>query len=125
MKTGSKIIAFRELLAIKSKHSKLKNLVYTDFNMQNYLKADSKTSLRGRVIFKSRTRMTSYWTNFKGAMEDQKCKLCNEKDTLDSQEYSFECEVIRQHVKIENVKFIEIFGSEIKAECIEKIELSQ
>ena len=125
VKTGSKIIAFRELLAIKSRHSKLKNLVYTEFNMQNYLKADSKTSLRGRVIFKSRTRMTSYWKNFKGAMEYQKCKLCNEKDTLDCQEHSFECKVIRQHVKIENVKFKDIFGSEIKvnlADCIEKIE---
>ena len=69
--------------------------------------------------------MTCYWANLKGTMEYQKCKLCNEKDNLDSQENSFECKVIRQHVKIENVKFIEIFGSEIKAECIEKIELSQ
>ena len=124
MKIKSKILAFRELLALKSKHSKLQKLTYIELRMQNYLKSECISSERARAIFKSRTRMTRYWENFKGTVGLQKCKLCNEPGTIDSQGHSFECKVVKENIEIK-VKFTDIFGTTVDsklAETIEKIE---
>ena len=88
------------------------------------LSSEHISSERARVIFKSRTRMTRYWENFKGAIWQQECKLCNDPGTIDNQEHSFECKVIKEHIDIE-VTFKDIFRTKIEpklAETIEKIE---
>ena len=53
---------------MKEKHSKLKNLTYSDLKMQNYLKASRVKATQNEIetIFKMRSRMADVKLNFRG-----------------------------------------------------------
>ena len=97
-------VAFQDLLASKEKHSKLKNLQYTGLKMQEYLSHSDISVNQARILFKSRTRMTNYWNNFRGLVSCQFCPVCKNENIIDSQEHSLECEVMVKNLKIDKIQ---------------------
>ena len=73
-----------------------------------------------RVVFKTRTRMTSYWSNFKEAKNIKECPLC--LAFVDEQKHSFECKLVRQHVDIRERSFSDIFSDKVDPRLAQKIE---
>ena len=57
--------------------------------------------------------MSKYSENYRGNNGHRLCELCNQH--LDSQEMSFNCKIIKQHVKITHL-FSEVFSSNVQAE---------
>ena len=68
-----------ELIKIKEKHSKMKNVNYKNLSLQPYL-SDSRFSLKQKqLLFKLRTRMLDIKGNFKVTYKNNiQCDLCNE-----------------------------------------------
>ena len=64
--------AFERLVKLKETHSKLNNLEYNQFKMQNYFKASriKITQEEIQTIFKLRSRMIDVKVNFKGKYEN-------------------------------------------------------
>ena len=79
----------------------MSQLEYMDLEMQNYFKSNEITVSEARVLFKFRTRMTKCWGNFKGGRPPEKCPICKEDDSIDTQDHPFQCKVIKQILKIE------------------------
>ena len=67
-----KELAFKELNLKKDNHSKVKNIIYKTFEMQNYLKSNTikTTQQETQEIFRLRCRVTEVKSNFKGKYDD-------------------------------------------------------
>ena len=68
--------------------------------------------------------MTKYWSNYKGGSETRVCPLCKDENSIDNQEHSFKCVIIKKNIDI-SVEFEQIFGDSIcpmLADQVEKIE---
>ena len=124
VKEKARSYAFYNLLERKSAHSKLNDLSYYELRMQDYL-TDQKISVRqARIIFKTRTRMTKYWSNYKGMNMSKFCPICRNDRYIDNQQHSFECKVIKMNIQIEN-EYAQVFGKidENLAKTLENIEI--
>ena len=77
--------AFEHLLALKEKHSKLKNLKYGKFKIQNYLKSDTKfSSSEINFALNIRANMLNVKGNFRTAYQNIKCRLCTVDNSIES-----------------------------------------
>ena len=123
VKSKAKELAFADLLSLKNKHSKLDNLQYSKLQIQKYIISSDISVSQVQILFKSRTRMTIYWTNYKGSKLQETCPVCN-TTAIDTQEHSFGCSVINQSVQISS-QFRDIFDcvSVEVARAVEKIEI--
>ena len=119
IKSKSREVAFEKLLERKEKHSKMGHLAYGELCMQNYLKSKNISVGQAQLLFKSRTRMTFYWENYKHGKMEQKCPLC--KDQIDTQTHSFNCNIVIDNIQI-NGKFKDIFRNNIDSQIAETIE---
>ena len=83
--------AFERLLEMKEKHSKLKNVKYSNLKMQNYLKPSRVKSTQNEIetIFKMRSRITDVKLNFRRKYENLDCRACNQEE--ESQIHLYEC----------------------------------
>ena len=100
IKQKGREVALKQLLARKEKHSKLTNLEYYEFKMQDYLSNGTLTIQQAQVVFKSRCRMTTYWENFKGWKLQKICPVCKDVAQIDTQSHSFQCKGIREVIAI-------------------------
>ena len=87
-----------DLLGKKEQHKKMKNLEYTQLEMQEYFKNKDISPTQARIIFKFRTRMEKFSENFKGGKPTQQCPVCT--SSTDTQSHSFSCPVIVESLKI-------------------------
>ena len=98
---------------------------FINLKLQKYLQDKDIRISTARVIFKSRTRMTVYWSNFKSSKSSRNCPLCKE-NIIDSQEHSFECKVVKENIDVSSsTNFSDIYGDKIDpklAKTIEEIE---
>ena len=87
-----KELAFKELTEKKENHSKVRNIMHTAFEMQNYLKSNTiKTTQEERQeIFRLRCKVTDVKSNFKGKYDNLECNIC-EKEEEQSQKHIIEC----------------------------------
>ena len=83
---------------MKSCHSKLGNLEYTELKMQDYLQSNSFTVEQARTVFAFRTKMANFGENYRQKEGPSLCPLC--RDHLDAQELAFKCPVVIQRVDI-------------------------
>ena len=118
VKTKAKEYALKILLEKKSKHSKMDNINYRDLKIQDYLVDENLTSEEMKTIFKYRTRMEDYGENFRGGETQVMCPLCSLH--LDNQELSFQCQVIKNEVKITG-DIQNIFKDSINVETVKTI----
>ena len=119
-------IAWVELNDRKSEHENISNLKYLSLGIQKYLTDKSLSKNQVQLLFKSRNRMTIYWENYKGWKLKRTCPLCNEADKLDTQLHSFSCAEILKTIKIDGIRFSDIYSDNISlqlAKTIEKIEV--
>ena len=87
VKDATKKKAFSELVKQQKAHSKGKEIVYKDLNLQNYLKKDSPLdNEEKRFLFAARTRGLNVKNNFKQGNPDLKCRLC--RDHIEDQRAS-------------------------------------
>ena len=96
--------------------SKLDNLEYEGFTMQDYLKSKELDINQIRSLFKYRTRMAKVATNFSHSYVDLSCPLC--KSSSDTQEHLLSCSTLKNEVpelklNLEN-SYKHIFGNNIK-----------
>ena len=76
LETRIKKFAFEYLMRKKGTHSKIKDLVYTKLDCQNYLKYDFELNNEDKMLlFKFRTRMIDMKNNFKNNYADLRCQL--------------------------------------------------
>ena len=124
VKSKAKELALELLLNKKEKHSKMKNLQYTQIEMQKYLENENIKVSEARSVFKFRTRMMKCWGNFKGGRPPQKCPICKEQGSVDTQEHSFQCRVMKKLINIEG-EYQKIFSDNVHekiARTVGKIE---
>ena len=61
---------------MKSTHSKMDKLWYTELKMQEYLSSNKLTPEEAKTVFSFRTRMAKFQSNFRGANGHMPCPLC-------------------------------------------------
>ena len=102
----------------------MENLNYKNLEMQDYLKDQTINVNQARTLFRFRTRMARFWGNFKGGRPPQKCPVCSEVMSIDTQSHSFQCEVLGASINI-NGNYENIFEAKVTqtvARTVENIE---
>ena len=84
--------AFNTLLESKKSHSKMKDLYYSELKLQTYLEDNEISATQAKFLFKSGTKMTNYWQNFKWGKYGKQCPVCKEVDKIDNQEHVLSAE---------------------------------
>ena len=98
----------------KEKHSKLKDLFYTELKTQGYFTLMSLSAEQAQAVFSYRTRMASYSENYRSNNGHSLCPLC--LTHLDSQVFSFSCPVMKGNVSMKGKKKSYIFNDKIDIE---------
>lgn len=108
--------AFKYLINLKKKHSKMDNLNYRKLEIQLYLTSSSNIYPKvANEIFKWRTRMAKFKSNFKNGSDNVQCPLGCQHD--DTQENVLKCEVIKLHlpaIEKSNCMYKDIFSKDLK-----------
>ena len=108
-----------QLLLQKGKHSKMKNLEYTELKIQDYFLLPGIRVDQARNIFKFRTRMAPMGENFRENKENVICPLCGEAP--DNQEHFFNCEKLREKIDMRGFDMKDIYSNNITLETAETI----
>ena len=118
VKEKTKQAAFKYLLSVKGKHSKMKGLSYTKFEKQEYLNSPLFNSESLKLLLALRTRTVNEIKNdFRGQYSDIKCPLrCGEDDLIT---HILDCNVLKLHhtssaVTSEQIKYQDAFCSNIE-----------
>ena len=86
------------LLELKSTHTKLDTLVYTDLSLQKYLKSDDIPVYEAKNLFRYRVKVADLKENYGNRFEDKVCPLCSiHMDTLT---HSVQCVTVKDSVSI-------------------------
>ena len=105
---------FKELIKQKENHSKVRNLQYDQFEMQNYLRP-CKIQIRkeeAQEIFKLRSRVSNVKNNYKGKYETLECEICDNNEE-ESQKHILQC--IKLNEKSEEIpEYEQIFYGNVK-----------
>ena len=120
VRSRSKEFEFNRLMIAKMSHSKLKELMYTKLEMQDYLKLNNFDKVAAQTLFRYRVRMVSFGENFRGKLGPALCPLCGVH--LDSQKLAVDnCKVIRENIKIEG-SYSSIFSRNIPSDIANTLQ---
>ena len=102
---------------MKQKHSKMRNIEYTTFEVQDYLKSPIFTSDNHSTLYALRTRtVRGIRSDFGQMYQDQSCPLgCGDSDTLPN---ILTCSILNNKSQSESpatncVKFEDIFSNDV------------
>jgi hypothetical protein len=109
------LLAFKTLMSIKDKHSKMKDLNYSNLELQNYLQLPIITKEKAQHLFRFRTRMANFKSNFKNGNTEILCPSpgCVEED---SQQHLLSCVFLNSEypaLGLSNFKYENIFSSDV------------
>ena len=112
--------ALENLLDEKEKHSKMKDLIYSELKMQSYLCDSSLTVEEAQNLFRFRTRTAKFKENMKNKYENGSltCPACGLQP--DSQSHSFQCEVMKQHIKVKG-QYSDIFKKKVPSDVAKSL----
>ena len=97
----------------KERHSKLNNIEYKEFKMQNYFVDNRVESWVAKNIFKFRTRMTEVKENFKNNYKNESvCPLCKDPSQKDDQSHLLKCPKLKENGHIKR-NYFDIFSEDI------------
>lgn len=92
---------------------------YIDLEMANYLKNNEFDIDEMKLIFKFQTKMSKFGENFRGGETKILCPPCGLHH--DTQESSFECSKVKQHVDV-NVNFDNIFSDCVNGQFVDTLK---
>ena len=112
--------AFEDLLKLKNNHKKVKNIHYSDFKMQGYLKSNLLSNQEAKFLFHSRCRMLPVRTNYGSSFLEQICPLCiNNEDT---QAHLLFCDLLEnQNVLVSSVPSVPEYGHLFSSKVEEQV----
>ena len=113
LKVKTKEYTLGQLLVMKSKHSKMDNLTYTELKMQKYLKSDKIPVQEAQNLFRFRVGVAQFKANFGDRYPNKVCPLCTLN--LDTQVHSVQCEGVKEKVTI-NGKYSDIFKENVPSD---------
>ena len=119
VKKHAKRYEFLRLLEIKLTKSKMKNLHYSEFKLQDYLLLKNLNVCQARALFKFRVRMAPFGQNFKGGQEFIICPFCDSH--VDGQEESWTCPKMKQIIDIKG-DYKDIFGNIFSQDVIKSVQ---
>ena len=108
--------AFKYLIEIKISQSKLSDIEYSKFEMQNYLRSSKLTNEEKSLLFRIRTRtVDDIKTNFRTKFgDDLRCRMCDSQDLEESQCHLLVCAtMIEECIELRinsTVKYEDFFG---------------
>ena len=125
IKKAIKTKAFQYLQLEKNKKKKIKNIHYTNLELQQYLKTDKISLRRKKLLFRTRTRMLRVESNYG---KKQSCPVCL-SSSLDNQEHLINCSVLKISCpELINIKssYDDIYSKDIEkmSEVIRMIEIA-
>ena len=113
-------LVFDDLKLQQMTHSKIRDIQYSQFKIQPYLKSHNFTPEMAGLLFSLRSSMIrNIKQNFSSSYQHNlKCKMiCNDSNAIDSQFHLLNCTVLRMLLSEEerkratSVKYDDIFGS--------------
>ena len=107
--------------------SKGKELVYTNIEMQDYLRPEASIKLEEKQdMFKMRSRMIDINKNMRGKSTNFKCEACKKigKRKKETQQHIYKCKQLNKERKY--VEYNEIFGNKTNKmkEVIKRMNLN-
>ena len=115
--------AFQYLVNLQQTHSKSRDIKYTDFQLQDYLKPTNNMTIKEKsFIFSVRSRMLDIKGNFKIGKSDLKCRKCGIEEEL--QKHLLFCPKLCDYslMKYNTILYEDLLGVDsIKIETIGKI----
>ena len=118
VKKKAKEFAFKELLNKKAKHSKMDNLSYSKYNLQEYFLSYQTSNNQKRLIFKYRTKMERFGENYRGGKTHVMCPVC--KLHYDNQDLVLQCPEVRKNIPDDgNMK--ELYSETINTDIVETL----
>ena len=110
--------AFEDLVKIKNKHSKVKDIEFSNFKMQGYLKSKLLSNQEAKFLFHSRCRMLPVRCNYGSSYTEHCCPMCNNLE--DSQSHLLLCEALEdQNVIASKVpEYYHLFSSNIEDQAV-------
>ena len=120
VKKKAREFEFNRLLNIKVTRakSKMKNISYSEFKLQEYLELKTMTASQAKAWFKFRVRMAPFGENFRGGENTVPCPLC--KLHPDGQAESFHCADMKKLVNIRG-QYEDIFNDKATPELIQTV----
>ena len=115
----AKEFEFNRLMNIKTSKSKMKNLVYTSLEIQDYLLLKNMNVSQAKAMFKFRLRMAPFGENFRGGSIKVLCPFCGNHP--DSQEESFTCEKMKHIIHIQG-NYEQVYGWKFTKGFIQTIQ---
>ena len=97
---------FNSLTILQNTHSKVRDIKYTQFKIQPYLKSHTFTNNMASVLFNLRSSMTKTIKSNCSSINrgDMSCKMkCPEPDTEDCQSHLLQCHVLLKQLNSEQV----------------------
>ena len=113
---------YKVMEEIKGSHSKVKNLLHENIQMQKYLKPNTCKMNKedGQLIFKLRCKVTNLKMNFKGMYDDFECSACGIEE--ETQEHVvMNCKMLNENKLRKNVEYEKIFNGTL----YEKLEVAK
>ena len=113
-------LVFDDMKLKQGTHSKIRDIQYSQFKIQPYLKSHIFTQEMAGLLFSLRSSMTrNIKQNFSSSYQNNlKCKMiCNNPDAIDSQCHLLNCSMLRmllgeeERKRADSVKYDDIFGS--------------
>ena len=112
IKEKARLAAFKYLTEIKKSHSKLDNLHYSKLQMQSCLSSNSIYKSDAKILFKLRTHMADFKSNFKNGNIDLNCRFCFEEDL---QDHVLVCDAVAANIpEASEVQYKNIFSNNNK-----------
>ena len=98
------------MLNLKSEHSKLDNLMYSELKLQKYLKSDDIPVHEAKNLFRYRVRMAEFKENYGNKYENKVCPLCTIH--MDTQAHAVQCNKVKESISVEG-NYNDIFKEKI------------
>ena len=112
VKIASKVAAFEWLMNEKKENSKVMDMAYKKYQMQEYLVSSLLETREKKFLFQLRLRMLNVKTNFRNSVTDLSCPLCKHEE--DTQKHLLRCPFLSTNQPVlSNPEYAHIFDSDV------------
>ena len=119
VKKKIKAAAFKYLKGLQANHSKVKDIQYSNLDIQTYMTCPTFTNDKVNMLHALRSRSTDCKTNYKQKYihSNLLCSFCGDEN--DDQQHLLRCKVLAKHFKGEDVtdgaaEYEDIFSQNVK-----------